>query len=81
MCGIAGQVLFKNHAGNQGLNIAWINEVGIIQSHRGPDEINIWLGENVALAHQRLSIIDLSSAASQPMIDKASGVVLLFITF
>ena len=50
MCGIAGQVLFKNHAGNQGLNIAWINEVGIIQSHRGPDEINIWLGENVALA-------------------------------
>ena len=78
MCGIAGQVLFKSHAGNQGPNIAWINQVGIIQRHRGPDESNIWLGENVALAHQRLSIIDLSSAASQPMIDKVTGVVLLF---
>ena len=78
MCGIAGQVLFKSHAGNQGPNIAWINQVGIIQRHRGPDESNIWLGENVALAHQRLSIIDLSSAASQPMIAKVTGVVLLF---
>lgn len=78
MCGIAGEALANSHAGNQGPNIAWINEVGIIQRHRGPDESNIWLGENVALAHQRLSIIDLSSAASQPMIDKLTGVVLVF---
>ena len=78
MCGIAGEVLANSQAGNQGLNIAWINEVGIMQRHRGPDESNIWLSENVALAHQRLSIIDLSSAASQPMIDKATGVVLVF---
>jgi hypothetical protein len=29
MCGIAGEVLANSQAGNQGLNIAWINEVKV----------------------------------------------------
>jgi asparagine synthase (glutamine-hydrolysing) len=39
--------------------------------HRGPDGSGDWLHErgHVGLAHQRLSIIDLSQAASQPMTD------------
>jgi asparagine synthase (glutamine-hydrolysing) len=39
--------------------------------HRGPDGTGEWLHErgHVGLAHQRLSIIDLSQAASQPMTD------------
>ncbi len=38
--------------------------------HRGPDGNNIWQNENYALGHARLSIIDLSTSASQPMIDE-----------
>jgi asparagine synthase (glutamine-hydrolysing) len=37
-----------------------------IQKHRGPDNSDIWDDENIALAHRRLSIIDLSEAANQP---------------
>ena len=37
--------------------------------HRGPDGEGVWLNESgtVALGHRRLSILDLSEAASQPM--------------
>ena len=28
-------------------------------THRGPDGRGVWVGEHVALAHRRLSIIDL----------------------
>src|SRR6185503_5399458 len=38
-------------------------------AHRGPDGAGLWIGANgrVGLAHRRLSIIDLTSAANQPM--------------
>jgi asparagine synthase (glutamine-hydrolysing) len=38
-------------------------------THRGPDGAGLWISEdrNVGLGHRRLSIIDLSDAASQPM--------------
>jgi asparagine synthase (glutamine-hydrolysing) len=37
--------------------------------HRGPDAAGLWLSDDqrVALAHRRLSIIDVSSAGNQPM--------------
>jgi asparagine synthase (glutamine-hydrolysing) len=39
--------------------------------HRGPDGAGLWLSEDrrVGFAHRRLSIVDLSDAASQPMSD------------
>lgn len=38
--------------------------------HRGPDDAGLWISPNrrVALAHRRLSILDLSSAGRQPML-------------
>lgn len=43
--------------------------MGDALQHRGPDGEGIFINEknNTALAHRRLSIIDLSSAAAQPM--------------
>src|SRR5262249_31247834 len=35
--------------------------------HRGPDNSSIWVNMQVLLGHNRLSIIDLSDAANQPM--------------
>ncbi|AVM75573.1 Asparagine synthetase [glutamine-hydrolyzing] 1 [Magnetospirillum gryphiswaldense MSR-1] len=46
-------------------------------AHRGPDGQGQWLDDRVALGHRRLSVIDLSDHASQPMIGP-SGAVLVF---
>ena len=37
-------------------------------AHRGPDDEGVFVDENISLGHRRLSIIDLSQAAHQPMI-------------
>lgn len=36
--------------------------------HRGPDDVGHWEHDGVALAHRRLSILDLSVAGHQPMV-------------
>lgn len=50
--------------------------------HRGPDGHGFWSssdgGYQVHLGHARLAILDLSDAAQQPMIDPASGCVLIY---
>jgi len=66
MCGITGFVGFgKKHYPIETIVKKMSNSI----THRGPDESGIWIDRNVqiALAHQRLSILDLSSAGSQPM--------------
>lgn len=47
-------------------------------SHRGPDGEGYWVGGHVGLAHRRLSIIDLSDAASQPMVSPDGQAVLAY---
>ena len=48
--------------------------------HRGPDGAGLWraLDGRCALGHRRLSIIDLSTAAAQPMASAGGDVVLVF---
>src|SRR5712691_4940453 len=43
--------------------------------HRGPDASGEWRSadRSIALAHRRLSIIDLSALGSQPMADNSGG--------
>ncbi len=50
------------------------------QAHRGPDGDGIWLGPagTVALGHRRLSVLDPTDAAAQPMVAARSGQVLTY---
>jgi len=46
--------------------------------HRGPDAGGVYASRNFALGHRRLSILDLSSNADQPMIDAELGLAIAF---
>ena len=47
--------------------------------HRGPDSSGIWISDDarVAFGHRRLSIIDLSPAGNQPMLDAERKIVII----
>jgi asparagine synthase (glutamine-hydrolysing) len=74
MCGIAGIVDFKNIPAERSL----IKKMADSMAHRGPDSDGFFVDENVAFAHRRLSIIDLSSAANQPFTDDSGRYVMVF---
>lgn len=65
MCGITG-IVAKD---KQKASLAQLKKMTACISHRGPDGDGHWISENgqVALGHRRLSIIDLSNEADQPM--------------
>lgn len=73
MCGILGY-LGSSVYGKNGL----FQEALDLLSHRGPDDSGIFESEDVLLGHRRLSIIDLSSAGHQPMLDVFSGNVICY---
>ena len=45
---------------------------------RGPDDAGTWTDGSVGFGHRRLSIVDLSPAGHQPMIDDATGNVITY---
>lgn len=49
-----------------------------ITSHRGPDGTGIFCDDGISLGHNRLSIIDLSDAASQPMASFDGKLIIVF---
>jgi asparagine synthase (glutamine-hydrolysing) len=73
MCGIAGFLDPKRRSGDDELRALAAGMAGAL-SHRGPDDQGVWADADtgVALAHARLSVIDLSPAGAQPMLS-ASG--------
>ncbi len=62
MCGIAG--MFQRGGGDASLETA--KQLGLAMTHRGPDNFGFELRGKVALAHNRLSLLDLSEAGNQP---------------
>lgn len=64
MCGICGMIK-KNSVDNTDKKL--VQEMCDKLVHRGPDDSGYFQDTNVALAHRRLSILDLSSAGHQPM--------------
>ena len=66
MCGIVGIFNFqKKSRVNEPLLVKMRDEM----IHRGPDDCGLWISDDgfTGLGHRRLSIIDLSYSAVQPM--------------
>ena len=63
MCGIVGVLLFDGAE----VKSSKIRLMTDLIAHRGPDGEGCWNEGPVGLGHRRLSIIDLSERASQPM--------------
>lgn len=61
-------------------NSAWLAVGRDAMRHRGPDDAGEWwsVDGKVGLGHRRLAIIDLSSAAHQPLQDESGEVSLVF---
>ena len=78
MCGIGGSFNFGPAAGP--VDISYLRRLRETMSHRGPDGSGEWLSEDstIGLCHQRLSIIDLSESAGQPMSDASGTLTISF---
>ncbi len=75
MCGIAGIAAFSEK-GNSFLNK--IESATRCLQLRGPDDGGIYIHQQVALGHRRLSVIDTSKGASQPMHDASGRYTIIF---
>lgn len=75
MCGIAGMYAF-NEEGKKAFNRLDASVQSML--HRGPDFQQVKQFESCVLGHARLSIIDLSQAASQPFSDDSGRFTLVF---
>ncbi len=73
MCGIAGIYSHKNNP-----SIAQLQRMTDCIKHRGPDADGFYHDESIGLGHRRLSIIDLSTAANQPLFDSSGRYVIIY---
>jgi len=73
MCGICG---FYSDSGVFSRND--LERMASALSHRGPDADGFFMNGNVGLGHRRLSIIDLSNAANQPMYSHNDRFVMVY---
>lgn len=76
MCGITGFWGPASHAGLRRTAQAMADAI----RHRGPDDSGEWCdeGAGIALAHRRLSILDLSPSGHQPMMSASERYVIVF---
>jgi asparagine synthase (glutamine-hydrolysing) len=77
MCGILGAF---NPLGPEVTDDRTLSRMREELAHRGPDGSGLWRSADghCAMAHRRLSIIDLSTAALQPMVNDAGTVAVTF---
>jgi asparagine synthase (glutamine-hydrolysing) len=55
-----------------------LSEMGHKLAHRGPDAEGVYLSDQCGLVHRRLSIIDPSASANQPMFSPDQRYVMVF---
>lgn len=75
MCGITGAFAFSE-SGKDVFNRLQASVDTL--NRRGPDHSGIYIRGSAALGHRRLSIIDLSDAASQPFTDEGGRYTIVF---
>ncbi|MDC1108223.1 asparagine synthase (glutamine-hydrolyzing) [Gammaproteobacteria bacterium] len=78
MCGITGFFDPSEQSFHAATNIGK-SMMSSIQ-HRGPDDSGLWVSddEDLVLAHQRLAVIDISSAGHQPMHSSSGRFTIVF---
>ncbi|WP_455202752.1 N-acetylglutaminylglutamine amidotransferase [Kaarinaea lacus] len=74
MCGICGELRFDNESSR----LDTIHRMMDKLARRGPDNAGDYQNGVLALGHRRLSIIDLSEHANQPMVDTELGLSIVF---
>ena len=74
MCGIVG------YWDKRGAETSVVEQMALRIAHRGPDGAGVWLNRSgdLAMAHRRLAIIDLSPAGHQPMTSPCGRFTLVF---
>lgn len=75
MCGITGAYIFKS---DQTQTLRCIDNAVAALALRGPDAHNTYSHNQIALGHARLSVIDTSSAANQPLHDSTGRYTIVF---
>ncbi len=75
MCGISGIIteMWDDNKMRETLTL-----MNAAMHHRGSDDEGIFIKNNVALGHKRLSIIDLSKAGHQPMLSHDNALAVVF---
>ncbi len=74
MCGICGELQLRG----QGASELRINSMLSRLERRGPDDKGVFINQSIGLGHQRLAIIDLSSASHQPMHNASKTLSIVF---
>ncbi|BAB05227.1 asparagine synthase (glutamine-hydrolyzing) [Halalkalibacterium halodurans] len=69
MCGITGWVDWRRNLQNETETIKQMAET---QTHRGPDDLNVWTEKHAALGHSRLIVVD-PEGGCQPMMRERNG--------
>ncbi len=79
MCGIAGFLDYSRQTTLEN-GVEQAHAMSAVLIHRGPDDCGVWAdpAHGVFLAHQRLSIVDLSSAGHQPMASASGRYMMAF---
>ncbi len=75
MCGICG-IYHKDR--QQPIEEELLHRMSRSMQHRGPDAEGYHIDGNLGLGHQRLSIIDLSTSANQPMANEDGNLWIVF---
>ncbi len=77
MCGIAG---IFNYQKDEFIREEMLKRMRDTMIHRGPDGAGIWVSpdKRVGFGHRRLSIIDLSESANQPMCNEDETIWIVF---
>src|SRR5256885_16694406 len=78
MCGI--NAIYAFHPSAPTVNLDELSRTCDAMRLRGPDAAGQWVSDDrrVALAHRRLSIIDVSERANQPMRNRTGDLAIVF---